>query len=300
MFSFARTAATAACVVGYVAADYSAATKNIVQLAESVPDLSILVELVAAGGLVDTLSGAGPFTVFAPTNEAFEALGNATIQHLLDPANKKELDTILTYHVVSGDVHSKDLTDGEVVPTVEGEDVTVHIKGKDVFINDAQVVEADVDASNGVVHVVSKVLLPPRPAPKNIVQLAESVPDLSILVELVVAGGLVDTLSGTGPFTVFAPTNEAFEALGNATLQKLLEPSQKAELVKILTYHVASGDVHAKDLSDGESIPTVEGEDITVHIKGQNVFINDAQVVKADVDASNGVVHVVNAVLIPK
>ena len=180
MFSFARTAAVAACVVGYfaVAADdaYSAApptknivqlapTKNIVQLAQEVPELSILVELVVAGGLVDTLSGPGPFTVFAPLNRAFEReLGNEKLQELLDPKNKDELVKILTYHVVSGSVHAKDITDHEEIATVEGDNVTAyiyHYRHYEILaINHARVDEADVDATNGVVHTVDGVLIP--------------------------------------------------------------------------------------------------------------------------------------------
>ena len=298
MFSFARTAAVAAaCAFGSVAAG-SLPTQNIVQLAASVPDLSILVELVVAGGLNGTLSGSGPFTVFAPSNEAFNALGNATLQKLLDPANKALLVDILTYHVVSADIHSKDLHDGETAATVEGDDVTVHINGGSVFINDAKVVLADVDATNGVVHVVDKVLQIPAP-PQNIVQLAESVPDLSFLVQLVGAAGLVDILSGPGPFTVFAPTNEAFFALDAYDRNKLQDPAFKAQLVEILSYHVVAGDILAKDLSDGEIVRTVEGENVTVHINGSSVLINDAQVVVADVNASNGVVHIVDKVLFP-
>ena len=291
----------AACLA-YLAAMTEAAppTKNIVELAESVPDLSILVQLVVAADLATTLEGKGPFTVFAPPNAAFQKLGNATLQHLLDPANKAELVKILTYHVLGANVQSKDLKDGEVVATVEGDNITVHLNKDGAFINNAKVIAADIEATNGVVHEIDTVLLPPAPKPTdNIVQLAESVPELSILVQLVAAGGLVGTLTGPGPFTVFAPLNSAFEALGNATLQHLLDPANKAELDKILTYHVASGSVHSGDITDHEQIKTVEGDSVTAYVVNGQVYINHAHVVKADVDATNGVVHIIDGVLLP-
>ncbi len=114
-----------------------------------------------------------------------------------------------------------------------------------------------------------------------------------------VAGGLVDTLSGPGPFTVFAPLNEAFEKLGNETLQKLLDPKNKDELVKILTYHAVSGRVHAEDITDQEENATVEGDKVTAYVHHDDIFINQARVVKADEDATNGVAHAVDGVLIP-
>ena len=146
-------------------------------------------------------------------------------------------------------------------------------------------------------------LLRGAPAPNdNIVQLAAATADLSTLVTAVKAGGLVDTLSGTGPFTVFAPTNEAFAKLPKATLDYLLAPANKAKLVDVLTYHVAAGSVHAADLTNGEKITTVEGKQVEARIfgsKGEYVFINNARVTTADVDASNGVVHIIDTVLIP-
>jgi len=270
--------------------------KNIVQLAAATPDLSTLVDALGAGQLIDTLKGPGPFTVFAPTNEAFAKLPAGTLE--------SQLVDILTYHVVAGTAaFAKDLTDGEQIKTVEGKDVTAHVSSAGVKINGATVTTADVAATNGVVHIIDQVLLPPStPTGKNIVQLAAATADLSTLVTAVKAGGLVDTLSGTGPFTVFAPTNEAFAKLPKATLDYLLAPANKAKLVDVLTYHVAAGSVHAADLTNGEKITTVEGKQVEARIfgsKGEYVFINNARVTTADVDASNGVVHIIDTVLIP-
>merc|ERR1711959_822333 len=140
---------------------------------------------------------------------------------------------------------------------------------------------------------------PPAPATKTIVDLAVATPDLSTLATALKAGKLVDTLSGAGPFTVFAPTNEAFARLPKHTLDFLLDPKNIKELQDVLTYHVASGSVHAKDLKNDEKIKTVEGKSVEAFLFGSHVYINDAEVVKADIAASNGVVHVINHVLIP-
>merc|ERR1711998_80239 len=169
-------------------------------------------------------------------------------------------------------------------------------------INDATVVKPDVLASNGVVHVVDGVLLPPKDAEaeKNIVELAQSVDDLSTLVAAVVAGDLVETLSSPGPFTVFAPTNEAFCALPEGTLDTLLKPENKDQLVDILTYHVLPAQVLSTDLKPKQVVETVEGKELLVTIYQGDVYANKAKVVGADNLASNGVAHIIDGVLLPK
>jgi uncharacterized surface protein with fasciclin (FAS1) repeats len=303
----------------FAAVAVAAAEPNIVQLAESVPDLSTLVKAVSAGGLVPTLEGPGPFTVFAPTNEAFGELPPGTLEKLLDPKNKPLLVKILTYHVVAGKATASSLSNGESIKTVEGANVTVRIVGGHVFIEGgskmdiSQVIKADVMASNGVVHVINKVLIPATmleelmmPAAGNIIEIASATPSLSTLVVAVKAAGLVQTLEGPGPFTVLAPTNTAFAAIPPAELKKLLEPENKPLLVKVLTYHVIGGAVKAADLKDGEMVKTVEGDDVTVHIKSGHVYFQGystkdlAEVTTADVIASNGVVHIIDAVLVPE
>lgn len=133
----------------------------------------------------------------------------------------------------------------------------------------------------------------------NIVEIASDTEQLSTLVAAVQAAGLVETLSGEGPFTVFAPTNAAFDALPDGTVESLLEPENRDQLIKILTYHVVSGEVMSGDLSDGMQAETVQGSTITVDISSYGVKINDASVETADVEASNGVVHIIDSVLMP-
>merc|ERR1712046_505022 len=237
---------------------------NIVELVESVSDLSTLVAGVVAGDLVDTLSSPGPFTVFAPTNEAFGALPEGTLDSLMKPENKNQLVDILTYHVLPAQVLSTDLKFFQSVPTVEGKNVHVVRTSKGVYVGPSvkelkTVVGADNLASNGVAHIIDGVLLPPSSLgddKPNIVELAQSVDDLSTLVAAVVAGDLVETLSSPGPFTVFAPTNEAFGALPEGTLDTLLKPENKDQLVDILTYHVLPEQVLPTDLRVYQRVAT--------------------------------------------
>ncbi|SHG95707.1 fasciclin domain-containing protein [Flagellimonas flava] len=307
--------------------------KTIVELAVETDDLSLLVDaLIAANaGLVETLSGEGPFTVFAPTNEAFgnllDFLGD-DYNSLGDFDTQEELDLlveILTYHVVAGTAaFSADLSDGQHIPTVQGDNVGISLKDGYVYVVDAshenaKVALPDVKASNGVVHVINKVLLPQVAIDfvaslqlKNIVEIAIETDDLSLLVDALIAAdaGLVETLSGDGPFTVFAPTNKAFEdlldLLGFHSLSDFDTDEEIAILVKVLTYHVVAGTAaFSTDLSNGQHIPTVQGENVGINIKNGTVHIEDATdtnatVVLQDVEASNGVVHVINKVLLPQ
>merc|ERR1712147_141609 len=220
--------------------------------------------------------GKGPFTVFAPTNEAFAKIPKAELQKLLDPKNIKELDAILEYHVVAGAaVHAKDLKRDNIFKTLEGSHIDVEkTTSGNVYVNPhSKVTSAHNDASNGVVHIIDGVLIPHHfkaAAPtKNIVQLAESVKDLSTLVTALTAGKLVTALEGKGPFTVFAPTNEAFAKIPKDELQKLLDPKNIKELDAILEYHVVSGAaVFSKDLKPEQEFKTVEGREIEVEKYG--------------------------------
>merc|ERR1712176_1509823 len=188
----------------------------------------------------------------------------------------------------------------------------VHVvrTGKGVYVGPSvkelkTVVGADNLASNGVAHIIDGVLLPPSAltdAKPNIVELAQSVDDLSTLVAAVVAGDLVDTLSSPGPFTVFAPTNDAFGALPEGTLDSLLKPENKDQLVDILTYHVLPTQVLSTDLKPFQRVATVEGKKINVVADKKGVRVGsklEATVVGADNLATNGVAHIIDAVMLP-
>ena len=285
--------------------------QDIVDIAASNEDFSTLVAAVQAAGLVDALKGEGPFTVFAPTNAAFAALPDGALDALVaDPTG--DLTQILLYHVLSGQVMAADVTDGLEATTLQGGAVTFTVADGAVKINDANIVVTDIQASNGVIHVIDAVIVPPAPestpeatpepaaeAPAgDIVDIAASNEDFSTLVAAVQAAGLVDALKGEGPFTVFAPTNAAFAALPDGALDALVaDPT--GDLTQILLYHVLSGQVMAADVTDGLEATTLQGGAVTFTVADGAVKINDANIVVTDIEATNGVIHVIDAVIVP-
>merc|ERR1712193_442122 len=245
-------------------------------------------------------------------NEAFGALPAGTLDTLLKPENKAQLADILTFHVLPEQVLSTDLKAFQRVATVEGKHLDVVASSKGVYVGAdikslKQVTGADNLASNGVAHIINGVMLPPSKlsADKpNIVELAQSVDDLSTLVTAVVAADLADTLSSPGPFTVFAPTNDAFSALPAGTVDSLLKPENKAQLADILTYHVLGSEVKSTDLKPFQCVPTVEGKNLHVFKYGSSVRVGPSRkdlksVTAADSKASNGVVHIIDGVMLP-
>ena len=336
---------------------------NIAMTAQATTIHNSLVAALAQADLVATLQGAGPFTVFAPTDAAFAAAGIDLAA--LDTENGKEtLTDILTYHVVSGSVNSSALTDGMTATSLNGDDLTFAV-GEGVMVNDANVTLADVPASNGVIHVIDKVLMPPADTSEadgeicyntathtisagasyaecmayayyvdqdfngmtftgcynmvshvadptvnqtvceayswapavNIAMTAQATTIHNSLVAALAQADLVATLQGAGPFTVFAPTDAAFAAAG-IDLAALDTENGKETLTDILTYHVVSGSVNSSALTDGMTATSLNGDDLTFAV-GEGVMVNDANVTLADVPASNGVIHVIDKVLMP-
>lgn len=275
-------------------------------VAQGDPRFSILVEAVNAAGLADTLNGNSALTVFAPTNDAFAALltelGTSKDALL---ANKPLLTAVLTYHVVPGKVEKAAVPAGKAITTVQGGIFKVDAVGSSLVITDGRnrkstITATDIAARNGVVHVVDKVLLP---ADKTVVQTALALPQFSILVEAVLAAKLDSALSGTGPFTVFAPTNDAFAALlAELGLSKQALLADTALLTRVLTYHVVPGRVLKADVPVGSPVTTLQGDSFTVDA---TLAITDqrgrkATITGTDVLASNGVVHVIDKVILPR
>ena len=288
------------------------ALKDIVDTAVAAGSFKTLAAGLTAAGLIDTLKGPGPFTVFAPTDAAFAKLPAGTLDTLLKPENKATLTGILTYHVVAGKVAAADVVKLTSAKTVNGADVKIRVDGGKVFINDSQVVTTDIAASNGIIHVIDTVLLPPTavaagPAPavavaNSIVDVAKANGNFKTLLAALDAAGLTATLSGPGPFTVFAPTDTAFNLVGPDVIKTLLKPENKAQLTSILTLHVVAGVAlpsSAIPTLASHKVKTVNGKDVVLTIRDGKVFVNGAQVIIADVKASNGVIHVIDTVLLP-
>ena len=279
--------------------------RSLVQTAQALPDFSVLVEAVLAADLAATLSGSGPFTVFAPTNAAFAALlaelGMSKEQLL---ANKALLTQVLTYHVLPARVLKADVPVGSAIVTVQGESFSVNAQ---LAITDrngrsARIAATDVLASNGVIHVIDQVILPKLPKLPNLVELAVSQPQFSILVEAVQAAGLVSALSGSQALTVFAPTNDAFAALlAELGVSKAALLADTALLTQVLTYHVVPGRVYRAGVPVGQPITTLQGGRFTV---GADLRITDARARQAGITATdalalNGVVHTLDRVILP-
>jgi uncharacterized surface protein with fasciclin (FAS1) repeats len=278
---------------------------DLVEALEIDADLTLLLEAVRAAGLESTLRGSGPFTLFAPTNAAFTAalteLGLSKAQLF---GNTTLLTAVLTYHVLGAEVRAADVPAERAVTTLQGGIFKPTAVAGGLAIVDgrnrvANIVRTDIVCSNGVIHKLDRVLLP---ADKNIVQTAQALPDFSILVDAVVAAGLVPALSATGPLTVFAPTNAAFAALLDeldTTAEALLANTEL--LTAVLTYHVVAGRVLKSGVPVGAPITTLQGGSFSVNAQ---LAITDgrmrmANIVATDVLTSNGVIHVIDRVILP-
>jgi transforming growth factor-beta-induced protein len=266
--------------------------------AAATADLSTLVTALDAAGLVGTLDGAGPYTVFAPRNAAFADLDDAVLAGLLEEGNVDLLSRVLTFHVVSGSALSTDLTDGQMLTTLEGGMLTVGVSGSGVTINGANVLTADVEATNGVVHIIDAVLVPSE---TDVYETAVLTAGTTTLATAVLAGEFDDELMGAGPFTVFAPINSAFEALDASTLDALLDADNLALLQKTLGLHVIAGSaVMASQLTDGGTVTAFNNETLTFDLSdAADPKVNGVSIIDTDIEVANGVIHLVDEVLLP-
>lgn len=282
--------------------------KNIVEIAQQTPELSTLVDALVAANLTGALSGDGPFTVFAPTNAAFNKIDSETLNNII--ANPALLTALLQYHVVSGDVKSGDLSNGPVQTLLSGQTVDVNVSGGMVTLNgSSKVTTADVDASNGVIHIIDEVLFPEDFYAMTLAQIVAGSPDHTILLSALAKPELSDLLAAandpTSDLTVFAPTDAAFEAVLAALGKTSIDEIPVGVLKEIVTYHLVGGAVTSDMLSNGDVntlLPGIAGgpeyEFVTVDIT-DGAKINGASVTAADLKAVNGVAHVVDAVLLP-
>ncbi|HKO51226.1 MAG TPA: fasciclin domain-containing protein [Polyangiaceae bacterium] len=272
--------------------------KDIVETAVAAGSFTKLAAALTAADLVETLQGPGPFTVFAPDDAAFAAFETAN-PGVLAGLSKAELTTILTYHVIAGSAAAKDLKNNQVLVTVSGSpvliDKTTGVKLSDgAKVDDASVTSADIVASNGIIHVIDFVITPPT---KDIVETAVAAGTFSKLASALTSAGLVDTLKGKGPFTVFAPTDTAFTGV--------TAPTGDA-LANLLKYHVVGAAAGSGDLTDKQSLTTLDTAtsskltvDLSSGVKIKDSTATAATVAPANILAKNGVIHVVDKVLIP-
>ncbi len=272
-----------------------------------------LVKALETAGLLDALRADGPFTLFAPSEEAFAALPEGALADLLaDPA---ALADVLKYHVINGDVTANEIVNGMNAATLEGKPLTFSINGG-IKVNDAHILSGDLLASNGIVHVIDQVLMPPAadekaegaaiaataiPAPSptgdSIAAVAANLTGFSTLVKAAEAAGILDDLAGSGPYTIFAPTDEAFANLPAGTLDALL--ADPAALENVLFYHVLLNRYTAEELAAAGLDTAAQGNLLVFTTLGDEVRVNGVPIVEADVEANNGLIQVIDSVLIP-
>ena len=269
---------------------------NIVETAVDAGAFKTLAAALTAAELVDPLASGGPFTVFAPTDAAFGKLDQEALANTLLPEARPRLQQLLTYHVVAGEFFAKDLIGGRTLTTLSGQRIRVGISEGEVRVNDSVITATDVRASNGVIHVIDSVLIPTK---QTIVDVASGAGQFQTLLAAANEAGLVDSLTGVGSLTVFAPTDDAFAQLPDGTVESLLRPENREALVSLLLYHVVEGPVFAADAIAAQSAKTLNGEAIETSLRDGALFINESRVLANDIEASNGVIHVIDRVLIP-
>ena len=294
-----------ACVAVFVAFGTAQAREaSIVQTAAESGKFNTLVNALVATGLDGALK-TGEFTVFAPTEEAFSKLPAGTIEKLLKPENRETLVAILKVHVVPAKLTLESFTgststlngpvelaiDAHHRPTVNG----IPIRGNSI------------PCTNGKILVINQVLMPvakaePKrvePKPGNILGVAQKAGNFKILLKAIEVAGLTEVLEGDGPFTVFAPTDEAFAKLSEGTIAKLLTPAGKEDLIAILKYHVVAGKVTAKQAVVAGKATSLLGKGYPIELKDGRLAIKNAKVIANDIGAGNGVIHVIDTVLLP-
>ncbi len=267
---------------------------DIVDVASDAGVFQTLLTAVGVAGLEDTLRGEGPFTVFAPTDEAFAALPADTLNALLEDVDA--LTAVLLYHVVAGAaVPASEVVGLTEVTTANGLILPVDTSDG-VKIGTANVVQTDIMASNGIIHVIDSVLLPPADE-MDIVDTAVAAGRFNTLAAALGAAGLVDALRGDGPFTVFAPNDEAFAKLPEGTIEALLADPET--LAQILLYHVVPGALEATDVLSRNQLKTLNGARAAISSGSSGAFIDDARIIATDIFTSNGVIHEIDAVILP-
>ena len=315
-------------MIGEFALTETVTLPNIPATAVSTGEHTSLVAALAHANLVGVLSGDGPYTVFAPTDSAFEEIGLNLSDYDTDEENET-LAKILSYHVAMGSVMSSELEDGMEINSLIQEPITVNIYGQGAVVlnGESSVTTADVETSNGIIHIIDKVLIPPSMSPDtpsegeicynmdthtvDLTKTEETCEDMWVaavdipttaaattihtsLVAAIAKANLTETLKGEGPFTVFAPSDAAFTEAGIS-----LDDLDADTLANILTYHVVSGKVMSTDLSNGMMATALNGGTLVFSISEGNVSVNGANVILANVPVSNGVIHVIDKVMIP-
>ncbi|MFK7909162.1 MAG: fasciclin domain-containing protein [Akkermansiaceae bacterium] len=278
---------------------HTAKQKDIVDTAVAAGSFKTLAAALGAADLAGALKSKGPFTVFAPTDAAFAKLPKGLIKDLLKPENKSKLQAILKYHVVQGKIGLSDALAAKNAKTLQGAPVQIAFKNGKVNVNGATLVSADIKASNGVIHVIDSVILPPEPK-NDIASVAKKAGKFNTLLAAVEAAGLSEALTGKQKLTVLAPTDAAFKALPKGTVESLLKSENRNKLKSILSLHVVSGKVSAGDALNAKTAKSLSGDKLRFGIDKGVFKVNGAKIIITDIKCDNGIIHVIDTVLLPK
>ena len=277
--------------------EQAAADNSIVAVAQAAGGFDTLLAAATAAGLAEALASNGPFTVFAPVDAAFAELPQAAVNNLLQPENRETLASLLQHHVVSGRIDAAGVIEAGELESLAGTPLTVEVEGDEVRIGGVRIVQTDIGADNGIIHVVEQVLFPEGFA--CIATVAQRSGQFDTLLAAAEAAGLMDALSVQGPFTVFAPTDAAFSALPEGTVEGLLQPENRSDLERLLQHHIVAGRLPAEDVLAAETLDTLAGTTLPISMDGEQPRIGGAGITATDVMASNGVIHVIDTVLTP-
>jgi len=271
------------------------ASADIVQTAAQAENFKTLLAAVRAAGLTDALRSNGPFTVFAPTDDAFSKLPKRQLNNLLKPENRDQLREILSYHVVPQRLAARDVVRMAGVRSLTKERLDFNMADDTAMVDNATITATDIMCSNGIIHVIDAVILP---AQANIVDTASEAGQFATLLNAAQAAGLASELAEGGDYTVLAPTDEAFDKLPRHTRRSLLQPENRELLAAILKNHVIPGRMYMSDILANTKVDTLNNP-VLCAIRDGRVVVDNANVLKSDIDASNGVIHVIDRVIVP-
>jgi len=265
-------------------------------------DTSKLAQSLKSAEMLEMLQEKGPYTVFAPTDSAFDQLPAGTLEMLMKSENKESLQRILKFHVVEGSYTADKLAQMGKIKTESGDAVSLNMKDDQLMVGEARVTRADIQCSNGYIHLIDMVMLPPAAleGEEDILDTAEDMDKFETFLEAADETDLADMLEEKGPYTVFMPTDAAFDQLPEGTLESLMEDENLPQLAGILKFHIVRGAYPAGKLKEQKSLQTLAGESLTFKEDKQAMMVQDAVILQPDIMCKNGIIHVINRVMMPE
>jgi len=273
-------------------------TESVVEIVSEAGAFNILLEAVKAAGMQDVLEGEGPITIFAPTDDAFRKKLENVARNPHDPSFKRFLQEMLSYHIVPGTVTAEEMRQTPGLTSLRGTRINIRSKDDSVMANTANVIQNDIMASNGVIHIIDDVLLS---CSKSVGCVPLGDPERRFRTFLTAQRGVtpMKELFGDNSITLFVPTDEAFAKLPEGMLERLLKPENQDQLDALVRNHYLTSRVYSDDVDEDSSLKTLNGDHIHIQQRGSELYVNGAKIIETNIDKSNGVVHMIDTVLIP-